>query len=175
MSMAATGSAAGDAGHHFQAIYREHHGWLRQWLSRRLGNDTLALDLAQDAFLRLLNARCPIEAIHTPRAYLTTVAHGLVVNHWRRSAVERAYLDAIAARGEALAPSPEDAQLALESLHEIVAMLDRLPAQVRRAFLLSQLDGWTYPRIAEHLGISVNMVQKAMGRALRACYGIVYG
>lgn len=174
MSALGIGVVHDDARQHVQVLYREHHGWLRGWLRRRLGNDTLALDLAQDAFLRLLSGRCPVEAIRTPRAYLTTVAHGLVVNHWRRQAIEQAYLDALAARGEAASPSPEESRLAMEALEEIAALLDGLPARVRKAFLLSQLDGWTYPRIAEHLGISVNMVQKAMVRALRACYRIVY-
>lgn len=164
-----------DARQQVQALYREHHGWLRSWLRRRLGNDTLALDLAQDAFVRLLVGRCPVEAIRTPRAYLTTVAHGLVVNHWRRQAIEQAYLDALAARGELAAPSPEESRLALETLEEIATLLEGLPATVRKAFLLSQLEGWTYPRIAEHLGVTVNVVQKAMVRALRACYGVVYG
>lgn len=158
-----------------QTIYCEQYGWLRGWLRRRLGNDTLALDLAQDAFLRLLSGRCPVEAIRSPRAYLTTVAHGLVVNHWRHQAIEQAYLEALAGRGEATTPSPEVSQLALEALEEIASLLDGLPATVRKAFLLSQLDGWTYPRIAEHLGITVNMVQKAMVRALRGCYRVVYG
>lgn len=157
-----------------QLMYCEHHSWLRGWLRRRLGSDALALDLAQDAFVRLLGGRCPVEAIRTPRAYLTTVAHGLVVNHWRRQAIEQAYLASLAGRDEATMPSPEAAQLALEALEEIAVLLDGLPSTVRQVFLLSQLDGWTYPCIAEHLGLTVNVVQKAMVRALRACYRVVY-
>ncbi|QBR42214.1 hypothetical protein EHF36_01560 [Kerstersia gyiorum] len=38
------------------AMYQSHHGWLRTWLQRRLGNTADAADLAQDAFLRLLAA-----------------------------------------------------------------------------------------------------------------------
>ncbi|GHH49498.1 MAG: sigma-70 family RNA polymerase sigma factor [Gammaproteobacteria bacterium] len=175
MSALDMGVVRDDARQQVHVLYRDHHGWLKGWLRRRLGNDTLALDLAQDAFLRVLSGRFPVEAIRTPRAYLTTVAHGLVVNHWRRQAIEQAYLDALAARGDAMAPSPEESRLALEALEEIAALLDGLPATVRQAFLLSQLDGWTYPRIAEHLGITVNRVQKAMVRALRACYRVAYG
>jgi RNA polymerase sigma-70 factor (ECF subfamily) len=174
MSTLGVGVVQGDVRLHIHVLYRDHHGWLRGWLRRRLGNEALALDLAQDAFLRLLSGRCPVEAIRTPRAYLTTVAHGLVVNHWRRQAIEQAYLDALAASGEAMTPSPEDARLALEALEEIATLLDGLPATVRKAFLLSQLEGWTYPRIAEHLGITANRVQKAMVRALRTCYRVVY-
>ncbi|MBB3844617.1 sigma-70 family RNA polymerase sigma factor [Xanthomonas arboricola] len=165
----------GEARLQLQNIYVDHHSWLKSWLIRKLGNDALALDLAQDAFMRLICSRIPTDAIRMPRAYLTTVAHGLVVNHWRRQSIERAYLDALAARGEMASPSPEEAKLALEALEEIDALLDGLPARSRQAFLLSQLDGWPYAKIARHLGITVNMVQKAMIRALQGCYRASYG
>ncbi|NIK07437.1 RNA polymerase sigma-70 factor (ECF subfamily) [Xanthomonas arboricola] len=160
---------------HLHDLYLNHHSYIRSWLRAKLGNDALALDLAQDAFVRLIGSSIPTEAIRTPRAYLTTVAHGLVVNHWRRQSIERAYLDALAARGDLAFPSPEDAKLALEALEEIDTLLDGLPARSRQAFLLSQLDGWPYARIAAHLGITVNMVQKAMIRALQSCYRATYG
>ena len=38
------------------SLYQAHHGWLRGWLLRRLGNAFDAADLAHDAFARLLAA-----------------------------------------------------------------------------------------------------------------------
>lgn len=40
-----------------ETLYADHHGWLRGWLGRRLGNSSDAADLAQDTFLRLLRRR----------------------------------------------------------------------------------------------------------------------
>ncbi|MGQ0594059.1 MAG: hypothetical protein ACT4QB_15870 [Gammaproteobacteria bacterium] len=77
-------------------------------------------------------------------AYLITIAHGLIVNHRRRSAIGRAYWEALTARPEGLAPSPEAHALIVETLVEIDALLDRLPAKVRGAFLMAQLDGPPY-------------------------------
>lgn len=39
------------------ALYRQHHGWLRGWLRQRLNNSADAADLAQDTFIRVLLAR----------------------------------------------------------------------------------------------------------------------
>lgn len=156
------------------SLYQAHHGWLHGWLRRRLNCSHQAADLAQDAFVRLLAKPEPV-ALREPRAYLTTIAHGLVVNHWRRKALEQAYLEALAQRPEAFAPSPEARQLAVEALEEIARLLDGLPAQMRDIFLLSQLDGLTYPVIADRLGITVNVVQKAMVRATAHCYKALYG
>lgn len=103
------------------------------------------------------------------RAYLHTVAKGLLINHWRRRDVERAYLEALAATPEACAPSPEARLLIIETLVRIDHMLAALPDKVRQAFLLSQLDGLTYAVIAERLGVSERMVKKYMARAMFEC------
>lgn len=155
-------------GDSLEQVYHSHHGWLYGWLWRKLGSREDAAELAQDTFLRLLSGK-PAEALQEPRAYLRTVAHGLVVNHWRRRELERAYLDALAARPELEAPSPEQRALALDTLIRIDAMLDRLPAKARQAFLMSQLDGLTYGQIAAELGVSDRMVKKYMAQAMLQC------
>ena len=152
-----------------QRLYSDHHGWLCGWLRQRLGCAENAADLAQDTFLRLLKTPGVLTDIRQPRAYLSTVAHGLVVNFWRRQSVERAYLEALAVQPEALVPSPEERELIIETLLAIDAMLLRLPGRVRQAFLLSQLEGLTYNVIAERLGVSARMVKKYMAQAMLHC------
>ncbi|NIF93323.1 sigma-70 family RNA polymerase sigma factor [Burkholderia sp. Cy-637] len=155
-------------------LYLDHHAWLQGWLRRKLGNASDAADLAQDTFVRVLSAWSgaggfdPRE-LREPRAYLSTVAGRLVLNHYRRLSLERAWLEALALLPEACAPSVEERCLVLETLHEIDAMLDRLPPNVRTAFLLSQLEGLTYAEIALRLGISDRTVKRYMVSAYEAC------
>ena len=96
---------------------------MQGWLCKKLGNAFDAADLAQDTFIRILSSR-DIAAIKEPRAYLTTVAKGLVINWYQRQALERAYLDALALLPEPQAPSAEQRYIILETLYEIDAMLD---------------------------------------------------
>ena len=153
---------------HLSALYRDHHGWLQGWLRGKLGNTFDAADLTHDTFERLLS-RLDRPAVREPRAYLTTIAHGLVVNHWRRLEIERAWLDTLAAVPEQLAQSPEERALLLETLCEIDAMLDRLNPKARSAFLMAQLDGLTYGKIALRIGVSERMVKKYMAQAMLHC------
>lgn len=150
-------------------LYRSHHGWLRGWLWRRLGCPSQAADLAQDTFIRLLG-RTGITLGGEPRAYLATIARGLVIDLQRRAAIERAYLEALAALPAPLQPSPEERAVVLEALAAIDAMLDGLKPAVREAFLLSQLEGLTYAEIARTLGVSVRTVNNYMVQALERCY-----
>lgn len=154
-----------------RTLYVEHHGWLQTWLRRRLGNSCDAADLAQDTFVRILRV-ADRGTIETPRAYLTTVAKGVLVNWYRRQALEQAYLQALALLPEPEAPSPEQRALVLETLHEIDAMLDVLPPLVRRSFLLSQLEGMKYEDIALQLGVSLSSVKRYMAQAFRQCLAL---
>lgn len=153
-------------------LYIEHHGWLQGWLQTRLNNRADAADLAQDTFLRLLQRR--IGELAEPRAYLRTVARGLVIDLWRRRDIERAWLETIAQLPEQQAPSPETGLLIIESLIAIDSLLDELPEAVREAFLLAQLDGMTCPAIAQRLGVSLSTVERYIAKALRHCYRLTF-
>lgn len=153
---------------HFSALYSDHHRWLHRWLSVKLGNASDAADLAQDTFTRIIG-RADLHALHEPRAFLTTVAKGLLINWYQRQSLERAYLEALAALPEPATISPEQRMLVLETLHQIDAMLDALPVRVKQAFLMAQLDGLAYADIAARLGVSLITVKRYMKQAFLQC------
>lgn len=154
-------------------LYSDHHGWLRSLLRRKLGNIDNADDLAQDTFARILTAH-DNDVIREPRAYLTTIASRLTAQYFRRLALERAYLNALAGMPEETCPSPETRMLVVEALNAVSRVLDGLSPRVRDIFLLSQLDGLTYAEISSQFDMSVNAVQKSMIRAFQHCYAAVY-
>lgn len=149
-------------------IYADHHGWLKNWLRRKLGCHEQAADVAHDTFVRLLGQQRQAD-FHEPRALLTHVAKGLVIDHWRRQAVEQSYLAAIAHLPEPEAPTPETRLLILDSLCRIEAMLQAMPARTREIFLLAQLDDIAYTEIAARLGTSLATVKRHMRSAFIAC------
>ncbi|MDZ7840122.1 MAG: sigma-70 family RNA polymerase sigma factor [Gammaproteobacteria bacterium] len=161
--------------HGTQVLYREHHGWLLSWLRRRLGCGETAADLAHDTFLKVLAKKRRGEApvVREPRAYLRVIAGGLLVDHFRRRDLEQVYLEALAAQPEPTAISPEERKAILEALHRIDAMLDRMPPAVRRAFLLSQLEGLSYAQIAVQLDVSVRTVKRYMQQAFIRCLALM--
>lgn len=170
MSFSATGSPEAAA---FQqqiaSLYCDHHGWLHGWLRKKLGCTHRAADLAHDTFVRLLTSRIPAR-LDEPRAYLTTVARHVLLNHQRRQRLELAWAAELALVPQEFAPSAEERAMALETLMAIDALLDGLSAKARRAFLLSQLDGLTYAEIAAEIGVSVSRVRQYMAEALTRCY-----
>jgi len=93
-----------------------------------------------------------------------------MVDHLRRAALERAFLEALSYLSDDQVPSIEHQQVMLETLVEVDAVLRDLPAKVQQAFLLSQIDGLPYQQIARELDVSVSSVQQYMTRAFSACF-----
>lgn len=151
------------------SLYVENHGWIQQWITRRLGNSSDAAELAQDVFVRLLAQPREFASDLHARAYLSRVSRHLCVDFWRRKQLEHAWLEALAARPEEYAPSLEEQAVILETLRQLQAMLDRLPPRVAEAFSLSQLHGLSYVEIARRLGVSERSVTKYMAQAMFQC------
>lgn len=155
-------------------LYKCHYHWLRVWLSRRLGTVSDAEDLAHDTFIRVLKGFQSTDpqglaALREPRAYLTTVAKRVVINHYERQSLERAYMASLQSMPEPLAPSEEERAILLETLRELDGLLDALPAKVRTAFLLCQLEGLSYEEIASRLKVSQRTVTRYMAQGFRQC------
>jgi RNA polymerase sigma-70 factor (ECF subfamily) len=141
--------------HDIAGLYTGHHRWLLGWLRRRTGNAELAADLAQDTFVRMMVSRRDFY-LDEVRTLLATIARGLMIDHFRRCALEAAFLEMLAQMPPEHLPSPEAQLLVLETLNEVDAMLAGLPPKVRSAFLLSQLDGLAYAEIAARLEVSLS-------------------
>ncbi|MCU0117775.1 sigma-70 family RNA polymerase sigma factor [Pseudomonas sp. B2M1-30] len=155
--------------HSLHALYRDHRGWLENWLRRRMGNAWDAADLSQDTFLRVLGSSQSIVDMREPRAYLLTIGKRLMSNFYTRRSLEKAYLDALANLPEECMPSPEQRWILLETLQALDELLDGLAPPVRRVFLLSQLEGLGYREIGERLDVSERTVKRYMAQAYEHC------
>ena len=157
------------------ALYSAHHGWLKAWLCKGLGCSETAADLAQDTFVKVMRKHRADDdfRVSYPRRYLWMVANNLMLDHFRRRAVEQAYLDTLALLQEPTAISAEEREIILETLQQLDKLLDAMSPPMRQAFLMSRLDGLTYPQIADKLGISLRTVKRYMQQAYIRCLDLM--
>jgi RNA polymerase sigma-70 factor (ECF subfamily) len=156
-----------------EVLYRNNHDWLCQWLRRRLDSGDEAADLAHDTFLRVLRKSDEAPGLREPRAYLTTIARGLLNDHWRRRSLERTWLETIAAMPPEWAVSPEKLFSMQQALQRLDSLLAGLAPSAREVFVLSQLEGLTYVQIAQKMQLSDRTVKRYMAQGFELCLSLM--
>lgn len=78
----------------FESLYGTHHGWLKSWLTRKLSLLLMQMTLPGH-FLRVMVSET-LSTIRDPRSFLCTIAKRVMVDLFRRIALEKAYLEMLA-------------------------------------------------------------------------------
>jgi RNA polymerase sigma-70 factor (ECF subfamily) len=139
----------------FGELVERHHQRALNFAYRLTGDAEMARDIAQESFLRILKAA----GRYQPRArfttYLFTVVRNTAVEAARRAhrrfEVRTAEPDTI----DALAPASRttdapDAMLERDELHRRLRQaMASLPAHLREAFVLTEVEGFSYREAAE--------------------------
>ena len=151
-------------------LFRQHNRALLSFLTARLHSPQDARDVAQEAYVRLLQLETP-GALSFLRAYLFKIAENLAFDRMRHQAVRVRASDTEALLFDELdeASSPERKVIAREELDRISARLATLPEQCRRAFVMNVLLDRSATEIAAELGVTDRMVRYHVARALVVC------
>ncbi|MBI3885122.1 MAG: sigma-70 family RNA polymerase sigma factor [Opitutae bacterium] len=151
----------------FAGFYRQTVSPLRRYLTRFLGNEAEAQDIAHDAYLRVYPAagKRPAEK---PAALLYTTARRLAINRLKRRSVSP-FSTAPLAPDAATAPEAGVVQqvMARQEWGALEAAIARLPAGCRSVLLLRKVELLSHQEIADRLGIAISTVEKQHARALR--------
>ena len=151
-------------------LHRTEEGRLRRYFLRRLRNAADAADATQETFLRFLSAP-QTTVIENPQAYLFQIAKSVASRTAARNAADgRLFLPAEAGLDQPLdAPCQERIVDARQCLVLLAKAIEKLPNRCQEVFILSRLHGMANGDIAARLGISRNMVEKHIIRALIHC------
>lgn len=139
----------GDAGA-FEALYARHRGGLFRFVLRAVKDRGVAEELYQEVWVRVIEAR----ERYAPKArfttWLYTIAHNLLVDHWRKKGLSLVSLDDEDLAIESANPARQAE--AREALARLVHALEALPAAQREAFLLHEEGGLSVAEIAAATG-----------------------
>lgn len=149
--------------------YQHLGGALVGYLRANLRCDDDAHDMAQEVYLRIARHQ-DVSEIQSLKAFVFTIAKNLLKDKSRRCATKLSAssisIDDVtlaAAGGDPL--EQVEADECMESIESVIAGLR--PA-CREAYTLRWTYGLSHAAIAEHMGISVSMVEKHVSAALSA-------
>ncbi|AZS19179.1 RNA polymerase sigma factor [Caulobacter sp. FWC26] len=162
------GEAETDTRRQLDALFRRKAPALMRFLSRRTNRED-ALDLTQEAFLRLTRAadRRPLQK---PEAYLARIARNLLRDRAKSVSGHRERTHAVL-EPELHAANDGDPHLMLEArqlLERHEAAVLKLKPKEREIYLRHRVDEQPYAEIARDMGLSVSSIEKYMIAAIAA-------
>lgn len=149
-------------------LFREHNEALLKFLAGRLQSQQEAKEVAQEAYVKLLNLDRP-QGISFQRAFLFKTAANLAIDRLRHRqrrhrAEESGLFDEL--REE---PTPEQHAAVAQQVEQLEQLVQELPAKCRQAFLLYKIQGLDFPEVARLMGLSERMVRDYVVRAVMYC------
>ncbi len=149
-------------------LFRKNNRALINFLLTRLPDESDAREVAQEAYVKLLQLEQP-EAISFLRSYLFRIAANLAIDRirtrGRREKLER--LDLFEEWSSEC--TVERAVLAEQQVALIRAALDELKPKYRRALLLHRLRDCSIAEIAAEMQVTPRMVRTYVARAILYC------
>ena len=150
-------------------IYLRHFYELRAFLHRRVGCREVAAELTQEAFIRFMGYQTG-DTVHNVRAMLYRIAGNLATDYHRVQMKRpvQTNIDALPQHELPINDASDPARIvyARQTLEALCRVIDALPPQCYRAFVLHKFDGLSHTEIADTLGITRNAVEKLLIRAL---------
>lgn len=145
----------------FESVYRQYGGPVHGYLARLTGDAGTAEELCQETFVRYLRHRDGLQGRNGQLgAWLFRVATNLVRDRYRRrraGPLETEPADTTHDGAGAAEARDLDAHVRRE--------VERLPADLRAAFLLRAHHDLAYARVAEALDVSVRTAKERFRRA----------
>jgi len=151
----------------FRALFETYKDKVYSIALRFSGNESLAMDIAQDTFLKLFSS---LPEFRGDSAFSTWI-YRLVVNAcldhkrraWRIAPLADELIAMLRAPGDSL-----NALLQSEMRERVRAAVETLPPDMRMAVVLRYTEGLSYDEIAEVMACSAGTVASRLNRAHKA-------
>lgn len=158
-------------------LFERHYHGLFQFFSHLTGSATVAEDLLQEVFFRILKFRHTYRAERSFVAWMYQIARNVHVDHLRRRRPELQFLD----QPDEPQWEPRDKaptqDVRFERQSDMVLLrraLAQLPADKREVLVLSRYQNLKYEQIAEILNCEVGAVKQRVFRAVRQLSDIFF-
>ena len=155
----------------FDTFVAESRGELTSYLNRMLRSSDDALEVSQEAYLKVFLAlRKRGDRDHCPKALLYTTARNLAISRLRHQKIIDRTTLAVTVSQELQTErrSPEQHASSSEDMQALLLVVNQLPPKCRKVMLLRMLEGLSQKEIAVRLDIAVSTVEKHLAKALHS-------
>jgi RNA polymerase sigma factor (sigma-70 family) len=172
-----------DAQAHYEQLYRQQYPRVMRLCRVLLDDPHEAEDVAQEVFIKLLQASKTETRAMDWEPWLTRVTVNACHDRrrsgwWKWWRASRPTTDVAAPSvldPPSRSPTPEEEALTREVHERIWQAFRVLPARQQEVFVLRYLEGWSTEAVADALGLSVGSVKQHLFRAVHRLRAVIGG
>ncbi len=151
-----------------ELLFRLYHKILCSHAVRFVYSREIAEDLVSEIFCKFWKTRAFETITSSYRFYLFRSVRNEAYNYLRLEFRKMETLDAVESKKSSRSQQPDSIAQYEEILNSIEMIVETLPNQCRKVFLMNRFEGKRYQEIADELEISVKTVEIHIGKALAA-------
>lgn len=154
----------------FEVLFRKNHKFLCMIAMDYVHDQFIAEDLVQEFFIDFWQRRDLINLTTSFEAYARRAVKYKSIDYLRKTATteKRIAMLTILEEQDAIPEENNDQELQHQRYIKIVEMVQSLPPDRRKIFMLHAMDKLSYAQIAEKQSISINTVKTQLKRAYNA-------
>jgi|APDOM4702015159_1054818.scaffolds.fasta_scaffold76737_2 RNA polymerase sigma-70 factor (ECF subfamily) len=151
----------------FEEIFRKYREKIYYFAIRYYNSAEDAENVVQDVFIKLWDERENVKEELSLNNYIYTIAKNHLFNIQRKKINERAYRSYIV---EHLVQTPnlENEMIFADLKQSIDKIIDELPAQRKKVFVMGNIEGLSNKEVASALNLSVRTIEVHKSLALQA-------
>ena len=149
-----------------ELLFRRYHQALCSHAVRFVYSKETAEDIVSEVFCKFWKTKAYESVTTSYRFYLFRSVRNEAYNYLRLEFQELEDIEKAAVRENAFSQRPDQIVQFEEVLHQVEDLVESLPPQCRKVFLLSRFEGKKYQEIASELGISIKTVEVHIVKAL---------
>lgn len=148
----------------FESIFKKYSRELYFYAMGLCDDANVAEDAVQECFIYLWEHRLQLKRGHLIINYLRASVKHYILNYLRHLKVRMDHAEIIAREQLFQHEEEEDLTSKIEAIRRVI---DSLPVECRKVFVMAVIEGMTYMDTAKAIGISVNTVKSQIRIAYR--------
>ena len=149
-----------------ELLFLRYHQALCSHAVRYVYSKETAEDIVSEVFCKFWKTKAYENITSSYRYYLFRSVRNEAYNHLRLEFQKLEDIDSALINEEAFSQRPDQIMQFEEVLHKVEDLVELLPPQCRKVFLMNRFEGKKYQDIARELGLSIKTVEVHMGKAL---------
>ena len=151
----------------FDLLYDQYSQRLYGFAFSMLKNKEDAKEIVQDTFLKLWNKRSEIDTSYSLKSFLFSISYNITVDLLRKRSKDAEFIQHLKTYFRDEGQKTDELVIFNELSDQLALLLNDLPEQRKRIYLMSREEGLGHREIADQLGIAVKTVENQINLALK--------